>query len=424
MAAMVTAVGERGYRATTIADVIGRAGASRKTFYVHFANKQDCVLATYEQIATRAARRLEHAYRAAEGDTDRIETAIRALFDSAIENPGALRLATVEITAVGSAGMELREQSFVRYRQFIAEAALLEPGKGTMSDASARAVIGGLTRVLSHRITAGRRDELPDLVQDLASWGRCYYPTPPTIARTRRERRGPSPLGGGRAPGTLAPRLESATRRGLVRGKHPVSHSVVVHSQRERILDAVANLTAAKGYEAVGVEGIAREAAVSLHAFYQHFADQEDAFIVAYELGHTKGLSIVERAYAEQSEWPHAVRAGIEALFLFLASEPAFARIALVDALIATSRTAEHANAGVSAFARMLVPSPDAGPGYARPSAATIEAIAGGIFELCLQYAAEGRIQELPQLSREATYIALVPFLGAEEAQRVTSGRR
>jgi hypothetical protein len=49
----------------------------------------------------------------------------------------------------------------------------------------------------------------------------------------------------------------------------------------------------------------------------------------------------------------------------------------------------------------------------------TIEVIAGGIFDLCLHYAFQGRIGELPELVPSATYIALAPFVGSKEAARV-----
>jgi hypothetical protein len=52
----------------------------------------------------------------------------------------------------------------------------------------------------------------------------------------------------------------------------------------------------------------------------------------------------------------------------------------------------------------------------------TIEAIAGGIFDLCLHYALHDRIRELPELAVSATYIALAPFLGGREAARVAIG--
>jgi AcrR family transcriptional regulator len=196
-----------------------------------------------------------------------------------------------------------------------------------------------------------------------------------------------------------------------------------VHSQRERILDAVANLTAARGYAELKTEDIAEHAAVSLKAFYEHFLDKEDAFLVAYELGHAKAYASAERAYLAAGDWQLGVRSGLAALFEFLAAEPSFAHLALVDALVATGRTAERANLGLDALARMLVPGLEQAPGESPRAPVTIEAVAGGIFDLCLHYALQGRIEELPELVPSATYIALAPFLGSEEAARVASAQ-
>ncbi|MGB8875435.1 MAG: helix-turn-helix domain-containing protein, partial [Solirubrobacteraceae bacterium] len=46
--AMVEAVADKGYARVTVADVIERAGVSRKTFYEQFANKEECFLAAYD----------------------------------------------------------------------------------------------------------------------------------------------------------------------------------------------------------------------------------------------------------------------------------------------------------------------------------------------------------------------------------------
>ncbi|AXK85261.1 TetR/AcrR family transcriptional regulator [Nocardia farcinica] len=42
---MAAAVRERGYRDATVADVVRHARTSRRTFYEHFAGKQDCFIA-------------------------------------------------------------------------------------------------------------------------------------------------------------------------------------------------------------------------------------------------------------------------------------------------------------------------------------------------------------------------------------------
>lgn len=420
--AMIECVSERGYRSTRVADVIAEAGVSRKTFYEHYANKQELLLATFDLISAEAIRRVEAAYREADGWSGRVQAAIGALFESAIENPGALRVNLIEITAAGPAGIARRERSLGRYERFIRDALALAPDSGTVADLPLKAVVGGLNRVLYRRVRHAEAGELRALVPDLAAWAASYYPTPEPIlsgpVALSNRRRAAIRRQGGRAPGTLAPHPLLGGRRGLPRGDQNVSRSFVIQNQRARILDAVTNLTARDGYAALKVEEIAEQAAISLVAFYEHFHDKEDAFLVAYEVGHGKGLAAVERAYVAESDWRLALRAGIEGLFEFLASEPSFAHIALVDALIATPRTAERSHEGASAFARMLVPGLEQTHGF-KPPAVTVEAIAGGLFDLCLHYALAGRIRELPELVPTATYIALAPFLGAEEATHI-----
>lgn len=48
MLALADAVAEKGYVATTVADVLRRAGVSRQTFYEQFPSKLDCFLATFD----------------------------------------------------------------------------------------------------------------------------------------------------------------------------------------------------------------------------------------------------------------------------------------------------------------------------------------------------------------------------------------
>jgi AcrR family transcriptional regulator len=421
--AMVESIGWKGYRAATVADVVALAGVSRKTFYEHFANKRECSLAAYDLVSEQVAVLLAGAHSEAEGRPARIETAIRALFEGAIENPGVARLMALEILAVGAGGIQRREASIAHCEEFLRDA--LGSGRGATAQTVLKALTGGLIRVLHGRVLRAERSVALDLVPDLVTWASVYFPIPGPIAAasSHAEHGRASALEGGRAPGTLAPRPRVPGRRGLARGDQHSSRSFVVHDQRERILDAVANLTAREGYGELKVERIAEQAAVSLSALYEHFADKEDAFLVAYDVGLGKCLALVEHAYAAESDWRLAVRAGIAALFEFMATEPSFAEIALVDALTATARTAERSRVGVDAFARMLVPGSQELPGGRDPlTAVTIDAIAGGLFELCLHCALQRRINELPELTPAASYFALAPFIGSEQAARVATG--
>jgi AcrR family transcriptional regulator len=418
---MTAAVGEQGYAKTTVADVIAIAGVSRKAFYEHFTNREECFLETYDTIVAEGVARVADAYRSSGSRSAAIAAGIEALFERAIESPLEVRIVLIEIGAVGPAGAERRELLVGTYEQLLRESLGLERGSGTIPNPILRAIVGGVTHVLHSRVRIGRERRLKKLVPDLVRWVISYAPAPEAIVTLRdpQPKRPFAGLVGGRAPGSLSPPASSSNKRRGLRGEHIGSHSFVVHSQRERILDAVANLSASKGYTAVTVKDIAEQAAVSLDAFYEHYAGKEDAFLVAYEVGHAKGLTIVEHAYDAAPDWRSAVRAAIAALFDFLASEPAFAHLALVDARIATDRTAERASRGVSAYAQLLLPGLESAGGNDGPPAVAVEAIVGGIFELCISYTLKHRTEALSELLPRATYFALAPFLGAEEAGRL-----
>jgi AcrR family transcriptional regulator len=429
LVAMAELVGHDGYAATTVANVLAYAGVSRKAFYQHFANKQECFLEAYDAIATEGRREVARAYADAPNPAEGAQLAIAKLFERAIANPGNVRVALVEAGVVGQAGIERRERLMSEYEGLLRDMLGLPAGESTVPNPVLRGIVGGLNGVLNAHVRSGRLEQLVELVPDLVGWATSYSPPSPStmrrLAQPTNHRRLPAGLAGGRAPGTLAVSAVPLAdgRRGLAQGKHrrSVSRSLVVHNQRERILDAVTNLVADDGYASLTVEGIAERAAVSLQTFYQHFTSKEDAFLVAYELGHAKGLSITERAFAAQSDWRVGIREGISALFDFLASEPAFAHLALVEALTATQHTAERAADGVAGYAGMLIPGAEQATDLVLAPAVTIEAIAGGLFELCLTYTLLGHIERLPEMLPRATYFALAPFIGSEQAWDVAS---
>ena len=68
--AMVEAVAANGYADTSVKQIIGLAGVSRRAFYEQFANKEECFLATFDLIAARSVKRVHDAYRATSGDLE------------------------------------------------------------------------------------------------------------------------------------------------------------------------------------------------------------------------------------------------------------------------------------------------------------------------------------------------------------------
>ena len=136
-------------------------------------------------------------------------------------------------------------------------------------------------------------------------------------------------------------------------------------------------------------------------------------------------LGRVIAAYEQpELDWPRRVRAAIEALLSFLAAEPAFARMCIVEALAAGERAIERYNAAVRVLAGLLdegraqLPSPDEVP--ASVAGAVIE---GGAFLIREQILA-GHTERLKTLLPDITYAALVPYLGQDGALRAAEAGR
>jgi AcrR family transcriptional regulator len=417
--AMVQAVNERGVVATTISDLVARAGISRRTFYEHFDNKEDCLLATYDAVVEGEVARLLEVRAATEGWLEQLEAMIRALFEAIAERPDAARLICVEMGASGAVGVERWADGAARFERFISRGFEHAPGPGTIPDPVARAIVGALRKIIYSRVRAERtgkslRQELLRVVPDLMTWIAGYYPTPPSIPR-RPVARKPRRLEGGRAPGSLSPPAPWATR-GLPRGEHNLPRGFVVFNQRERIFDAIARLTASNGYPALSLEDVAAAAAVSLQTFYTHFENKEEAFLATYEVGHSRAKAAIDRALATQTDWVGGVRAGALALLEFIASEPAMARLACVEILIAYPHVAGRVEEANAAYAQLLDIDIGQGAPTRHSTPVLAEAIVGGVFELLHDYILRGQTRRLPELADHVSYILLTPFIGREAA--------
>jgi AcrR family transcriptional regulator len=430
--AMIRCVDERGFVATTIADLVERAGVSRRTFYEHFGNKEECLLATYDMLFAELVAGIGDVGGSGSSWLERVEAVIEAIFFVTVRRPDAARLVCVELPAAGPLGIERWAAGGATLARFIAEDLVVSPassgaasdGDGGVPDPIARAIVGALRNILFARVRRRRsrrtlRAQLTKVLPELVDWIGSYYPSPaeipsePIASATGSAR-------GGRAPGTLS-LAPSWSTRGLPPGEHNLPRGFVVHHQRERIFDAIARRTAAAGYSALGLEEIAADACVSLQTFYQHFENKEEAFLATYEVGHAKTVAAVRRALDLREDWTVNVKLGVGALLEFLAGEPAFARLACVDILIAYPHVANRLDAANWSFAELLDLRPDPSVPSRFPSTLVGEAIVGGIFELLHDYILHGRTERLPELTEHATYIALAPLIGAEAAWAAAS---
>lgn len=169
LGATVEVVAERGYAAATVGEVVARARVSRKTFYEHFAGKEDCLLAAYDAGVRMMLDRLEAAEGAA-GDRDwvaKVRAGVRAYLETLAEEPAFARTFLHEIHAAGPAALERRAEIHRLFAQRLGalheEARRERPWLPPLPEAVPLALVGGITEVVSDLVRRGRTGEIPDL---------------------------------------------------------------------------------------------------------------------------------------------------------------------------------------------------------------------------------------------------------------------
>src|SRR6202167_1719874 len=206
--AMLTSIGEQGYAANVVADVIAKAVASRKTFYEHFEDKHACFFAMSEEIIDEWVARVARPESTSEDGHQAIDSLVDELFTLTLENPASLRVIAVELTAAGPAGIERRERALYRLAQPLRHALGEEAGD---VDLLARTIVGAILRILYARARRGarvrrpRRGALLALVPEVSTWANSYISRASVaLTASHTSENGSTAPVGGRAPGTLS----------------------------------------------------------------------------------------------------------------------------------------------------------------------------------------------------------------------------
>jgi AcrR family transcriptional regulator len=165
VAAMTEAVGEGGYHDLRIADVIGRAGVSRKTFYEHFDDKEDCFIAAYEQAMGRLSALAGEAFETQDAWVDGLRAGLTALLTALAHDPPAARLCFVEVMAAGPRAVERRNEAMRPFAEMYD--AGREVSDRDLPDFTGIGMVGGLSEILYREVVSGAAAELPDLLPDL-----------------------------------------------------------------------------------------------------------------------------------------------------------------------------------------------------------------------------------------------------------------
>ena len=181
MAALAESVASRGYADLTVEDVIARAGVSRRTFYDHFANKQDAFLAAYDEATGQLLQNIDVAVRSAKDFVEAVERCLEAFLYYLAVEPAFAHMCMVDVLGAGQQAIERRNRVMQRFLE------LYELGAGGLPQPppplTSELAVGAINAVVFTRIADRRGDELPGLLPDLLYAGLLPY-----VGRRKAER--------------------------------------------------------------------------------------------------------------------------------------------------------------------------------------------------------------------------------------------
>jgi AcrR family transcriptional regulator len=162
--ALALLIAERGYQATTVADIVAAAGVSTKTFYEQFPDKQACFMAAYDFGTEILYSRVGAAYEQARSWPQSIRAGIEVLLGLLAAEPAFARLCVVEVNAAGAPGLARRQAVLATFEGF-----LDAPGRRPPFDSQTinRATVGGIYECIYTAITDGRTEQLTELAGPL-----------------------------------------------------------------------------------------------------------------------------------------------------------------------------------------------------------------------------------------------------------------
>jgi len=160
---LTAALTEKGYAAVSVADVLAKAGVSRRTFYQLFADKEDCFLAAYEESAGRLAAAVAAAYADDERPwPERVARGVEMALDFLAADPPRASLLLVEVLGAGPRALDRRERVLASLAVMFADAPVDDPTRQLLTEA----VVGGLYELAYARVVKGEARALRSAKRD------------------------------------------------------------------------------------------------------------------------------------------------------------------------------------------------------------------------------------------------------------------
>jgi AcrR family transcriptional regulator len=190
---------------------------------------------------------------------------------------------------------------------------------------------------------------------------------------------------------------------------------------RDLILAAAVELCSERGYAEISEKEIAARSGVPLQRLRELFPEgKEECLAAAEDAALVEVVSAVARAYsADRSEWDNVIY-GVREILELMAAKPGLAYLGYVfSRQMAPGRVREINESGHQMLEAMLERGRDYSPAADQPPCTAL-GVLGGAQAVVRRELIAGRTSQLPKILPDCVYIATVPFLGQEQALRLT----
>jgi AcrR family transcriptional regulator/DNA-binding MarR family transcriptional regulator len=163
LSAAFTVVGELGYEGLSARRVSERAGASNRTFYEAFSDREDCFLAAFNHAVDGLELEMRAAWESELGWTSRVRAALTALLQALDREPAVRRLVFVEALAAGPRVLARRARVLESLAGVIDEGRANAQAPAGLPGLTAEGVVGATFGVIHARLLELRPEPLVEL---------------------------------------------------------------------------------------------------------------------------------------------------------------------------------------------------------------------------------------------------------------------
>ncbi len=187
-------VDELGYAHTTVAHITARARVSRRTFYDLFDNREDCLLAVFEDVVG-LIRGEVLAITGVEGLDwrGRVRGGLWAILSFLDREPVLARVCVVQALRSGTRALERREEVLAELARVLDEGRLESARSGECPPLTAEGLVGAVFGIVYGRLLRGDSEPLTGLFGELMGMIVLPY-LGPAASRREQERAVPVPI--------------------------------------------------------------------------------------------------------------------------------------------------------------------------------------------------------------------------------------